>query len=383
MLRRETKSARAALSTAARELGTSFDAKPTFGKAFVDDKDEVATVAFAASLKGHPVCGKVLTATNSFGVMASIIFQDKGGDAAGWETLSASVPVVPAMELVELPGQTGTIAIPAEWKMTGGDPVVGSVVVEGPAGERVRREIFVSILTPQGFQNLHPLHPPRPEVMINEYLPPADAIEWVVAKQRTLPNVSWTATIDKWIANNPLEAQNPNDPAAKKSALTYEWTKHQGGNEIPEKSISTIATSHHPPFSWMMEINSIDAPVAVFNQRLLVMMEIYKSYSVDTSVVAENSRQNSERIIKKSQAQLRAMHDRFEATQATFRAAEKARHAGAMRTVEMIRGVRAVDDTQTGERTWADLNSIDKIVSERNAAEGYNRYKETPLELEH
>jgi hypothetical protein len=396
----EAKSVPAALNSALQDMSRWFDSRPNATSAFADAKDHRRGGApFTATLKGKPVKGLVFCVLGDTGADITVTYCRSDAPASEWAKLSngtdssaaAAVPGV-KMEEYAFPDGTGSVQFPAGWK-TSARTCIHGVRIEGPAGQWVTLGQSYSVNTPDSFivQNQMQLAasarqmgfpPPKQiEMLVAPYTGPLDALKNLVPQ---LSRMSQTrggpaVSLDKILEEpKPAQASFPNGQAAD---LYFAFTQTTGGVPAHYRSRSRIETWLIGTGAWSVYFTELVAPDASFDKDFPAMLAIATSLKLNSQAV----QRETGRAIDAQNANFRAMQ-RAHATQQEgfedyFKSMQRnstIRDRSAANFDEMIRGVRTVEDTRTGERTSVDLGNVDQIVDRLNEHDP-GRYEQIPL----
>jgi hypothetical protein len=136
------------------------------------------------------------------------------------------------------------------------------------------------------------------------------------------------------------------------------------------------------------------APDITFDRDLPVMNAIMTSVTLNMNVVNQRMQQdgaairqmgaeNEQRMLEEGREFRQQMDDQFNRFEERMAAQQQAMHDSASDTIEYIRGVRDVYDTQTGQMISVDLFNVNGIVAGMNDAAGDpNRFVQIPLRYE-
>jgi hypothetical protein len=120
--------------------------------------------------------------------------------------------------------------------------------------------------------------------------------------------------------------------------------------------------------TWIFVSSHVTSRVETFAQNLPVLMEIWGSAQTAQWVYTER--------LENAMRSLREANQIWEQSTANRQRSEEKVHN---MWIEVIRGTRIVEDTDTGRRTDVNLGWSTEIVQTLNHAEGRDRYREIPL----
>jgi hypothetical protein len=322
--------------------------------------------------------------------------------ASEWAKLSGgtnapAVAAAPAIKMEEyaFPDGTGTIQLPAGWK-TSARTCIQGVRIEGPAGQIVTLGQSYSVNTPDSFivQNQIQMAaqarqmgfpPPKPiEMLVAPYTAPAEALKNLVPQfsQMSQTRGGPAITLDKILEPpKPVQAGFPNGQAAE---VYFAVTRITGGVPTRYRSRARVETWVIGQGAWSMYVTELAAPDASFDKDLPVMLAIAGSLKMDSQAIQRETgraiqaqNQNFQAMQKAHATQVEAFDDYFKSQQRN----SLIRDRSATDFDEVIRGVRTVEDTRTGERTSVDLGNVNEIVDKLNEHDP-DRYIQIPLKDE-
>ena len=394
------KSLAAALSSALQDLAPCFDAKPTAASGFADAKDRRrGGAAFTATLKDKPVKGIVFCTLSDSGTEVTATYCFADAPASAWAKLSgeanagaAALPAGIKMEEYAFPDGTGTIQLPAGWK-TSARTCIHGVRIDGPASQWVTLGQSYSVSTPDSFivQNQRQLAmqaqqmgfpPPKQiEMLVAPYTGPLEALKNLVPQLSRMSQTRGgpSVTLDKILEEpKPTQASFPNGQAAD---VYFAFTQTTAGVPAHYRSRSRLETWLIGTGAWSVYFTELAAPDASFDKDFPVMLAIATSLKMNSQAV----QRETSRAIDAQNANFRAQQRAHATQQAAFDDYFKSmqrnstiRDRSAADFDEVIRGVRTVEDTRTGEHTSVDLGNVDQIVDRLNEHDP-GRYIQIPL----
>jgi hypothetical protein len=396
----EAKSVPAALGSALQDLSRWFDAKPNATGAFADAKEHRRGGApFTATLKGQPIKGLVFCTLGDNGADITVTYCLASAPASEWaklgssgETTASASPPGIKLEQYDFPDGTGSIQLPAGWK-TSARTCIQGVRIAGPAGQWVTLGQSYSVNMPKSFivQNQLELAeqarrmglpPPKQiEMFVAPYSGPADALKNLMPQISRMSQTHGgpAVRLDKFLEEpKPAQASFPNGQAAE---LCFAVVRTAEGVSTRYRSRARVETWVVGTGAWSMYFTELAAPEASFDKDLPTMLAIAHSLRMNSQAVQrETSRaidaQNTNfRALQRAHAtQQQAFDDYFKSLQHN----SLIRDRSITDFDEVIRGVRTVEDTRTGERTSVDLGNVDQIVDRLNAHDP-GRYVQIPL----
>jgi hypothetical protein len=381
-----TGSATVLLRQACAEVTSFFDnGRPQILGGFRDTQDRRVEVLFRATVRGAPVAGL------GFAVVAA------GTGAVGFafdnpQMIAQSLPrliqltgggsgAAPASGLnwreVPFPDGSGWMRLPDGWLITSAQK--GIVEARGPQGFVVR-DMWAPVYTRAAAQAaiqmtaqqsaylgiaLPPFvglvaDPTDPVSVLRELTPQFN----VLTRQSGMPPENILRIVE--VAPAPQEPGMPQSPGVSQAAfLDYEleW----GGVRYRRIALLTLGTVTAGG-SWIVVFSHVTSPVERFAQNLPVLMEIWGSAQTAQWVYTER--------LEIAMQSLREANQIWEQSTANRQRTEERIHT---MWIEVIRGTRIVEDTETGRRSNVNLGWSTEIVTTLNRHEGYNRYREIPL----
>jgi hypothetical protein len=371
-------SAKEGVLAALRELKNIFDEKPAISGAFGDATDKQCQTSFTTKLKGQAIKGTVLCGVGEKGAAISVVYDHADAPASEWADLIAALPTATKWVTHPLPGGSGTIQLPADWKITQSTQL-GSVIANGPSGQTVGLGIGAEVVDPRSFI--------AAQVRANGSMLVAPFSDPVTALKNLVPQLSSMSQraggpaiqLNRIITNSPASAQIPGGQAAW---ITSSLTKGSGPKAIVEREIALLECYPVGPMAWGFYTSYASGPEVSFDRDLPTMLQIAQSWKLNDQAVMSNSRQMIDaqnRSFAAFQDSMKAKNEAFDRYMQSTRNAERVRERSNANFDEIIRGYRTVADTQTGYRKDVDLGYSKQIVDKLNEKEGYNRYKEIPL----
>lgn len=355
-----------------RELSAAFGGSlvPTSG--FADAADREAQATFRAEADGLPVAGLLVSFGAGPGLLAATYDREERLRGSLPDLLSALRSAAPAGEgagrgappvrwtTAPLPDGSGTIRIPADWRVT--SAYQGAVDVAGPRGEAMSLGIGYPVATPAAATN--PLTGQLMDGLVSPPLDPVTAVQGLFPRvaeflQRANPAQPGLSGV------RVLEASAIPSSVGGPAAFIL-WEGLVGGR--PYRAFSLVDCS--PPTSgyWMLYSSTVSAPVEGFGAAFPVMMEAWGGWRVNPAVF----RQRLQRAYRTMRETHRLLTEAAETRSRSF-------DRSLADWTEVFRGSRVVEDTRTGERTDLDIGWVDRQVERLNEAAGYERYRQIPL----
>jgi hypothetical protein len=377
----DAKSAQAALQATLHDLGKFFDAKPTVGGAFVDDKDQRGGASFTAQLKGKDIKGSILCGIGDKGAAITVIYYNADAKPQEIAALVASMPAQIKWEEHQLPGGSGVVKTPSDWKITGASNI-GAVTTAGPGGQSVSLGDGAEVLAPNNWLAPNQMRTPVAQrMLVAPFAPPAQALKNLMPQISMLSQAKGgpALELEKIIKASPLNASLPNGQAQE---IYYAFAMGKPGAMVHYRGLAQLECYPISNDTWAYYFIGGSAPDTTFDRDLPVMIDIAKSWKLNDNAVANNTQQN----IAAQNQRFAAFEQSMKENQAAFdgymqsvRNSETVREKSNADFDEVIRGYRTVEDTKTGERTDVDLGNVHDIVQKMNEYDGADRYKEIPL----
>ncbi len=397
----------AALQATFPDLARHFGQRPTLLGAYEDGKDhQSAYVSFTAKLKGQDHKGFITTKLRDDGAVVFVVFARadvpreewakltaRPSDPAGERDLKIEMGMVP-LKPYTFPDRTGAVGIAEGW--TTNARTESNLLITGPADQRIHMA-FGGVLYSPNSDAVRRNAGGQLNLVVAPYNDdPVKALANIIratsaANQRT---GGPTVVPDRVIKVVPVKPRNPGGHGAQ---ITYDQTVTNKGQSKHYRVLVQFETS---PLTRMgtwgyYTFLQLMAPAETFDRDLPVMLA--QSFSLS---------ENEQAVMRKSQTEMEAAKKLAEARAAANAAIAKAnyqhnkdvsdasaRQSQAWRDAEVndaikhrsitdfdetIRGIRTVEDTQTGEKTSVNLGDVHQIVDNLNEHDP-GRYKEIPL----
>jgi hypothetical protein len=403
-----------ALQATLRDLTQYFGVRPQVKSAYVDVKDPSSGNArFAVTANGRNLQGFILGRIVPAGTNVAVVFAVASTPPDEWKRLTRahSAPSSAGPSVAEkaggapgpgaahlplrqfnFPDGTGSIGLPEGWR-TKSQSEMGGIVVQGPGDQSMRLGVPATVVTPnsQMARMQRQFRGPRaPAMLVAPFSTPLEVFE-ILTPQFSRASVSQggpSFAIDNPVLLGTYEARQPGGRAAQLGVGVTERQRHY-------KSFVQIEIDPMPPDSFMMVQTIYRAPDATFDRDVPVMVEIANSVRENGQVIWRKTnqqiaaqrqqndafqsaqRQKSDAFYDQLHANQRASDERIQQTRDSERASNEGLRS-ADDTDEYIRGVRTVEDKQTGEQASVDLGYVDKVVDGLNEHDP-DRYRQIPL----
>jgi len=420
--RTDAKSLTEALRLTEGDLTGYFGVAPSIFRAFADSKDPQAGGAtFVVAAKGGQVKGLVTAQVGEPKTRVTVVYIRADAPPSEWGRLlpppaapsrpavaegtpggsagaSTKQPAGPAgsapaassgvaqvgLHSYVFPDGTGSIGLAQGWT-TSAQSATQAVTLKGPDDAMAMSGASYSVLPPRSTL------PRGPTTLVAAYGKPIEVFSALVPQwsRMSVQKGGPSLAIDSLTK---LSDSN----GGQMSILRYGITEtSSGGGRKHYQAMGWVRVTPLPPASFLVRLTQVRAPDATFERDKPVMFEMLNSLKTNDAAIQE-----------KSSRALSAQKQRFEAQQSRMHAQQAANdaqhkqywaHQKAMEEQhkayydsqnerlrsndnfdEYIRGVRTVEDTQTGVKTSVDLGNVDKVVDDLNEHDP-GRYKEIPL----
>jgi hypothetical protein len=389
---------RAALQQTLADLTRYFGTAPSVFSAFADSKDPHAGGAtFLVTARGVKMKGLVKCQLGAATTRVVVIYIRADATGAQWAALvqpPQEPPAKPAAEgaasgttatgsttvskgpltTYNFPDGTGSVGLAEGWT-TNAQTVTRLVLLLGPKDQSVSLGGLYTVVTPASTL------PHVPGELRGSYGSAAEVFAALVPQFSAMSAKQGgpTRTVDHLV-----KVDDPKHVLASVQMTVLRF----GVTEIAPGG----GSKHYQAMVWMglgpvrhgtffVTLTNMRAPDATFEKDKPVMFEMLTSVKNNDAVIQ-----------RKASKELAAQNQRFEAQQKAMRAQQAANDAQHQQFWdrqreqarsndnfdEYIRGVRTVEDTQTGVKTSVDLGNVTKIVDDLNEHDP-GRYKEIPL----
>lgn len=400
--RTDAKTLTAALQLTRTDLTRYFGAAPSVFSAFADSKDpQSGGATFLVSAQGGQLKGLVTCQVGDAKTRVAVSYIRADAPAAEWGRLvqqppaaaaspAAAAPVPPPeptgpapvtatgvahvpLRSYNFPDGTGSVGLAEGWT-TDAQSATHLALLHGPNDE------LVSVGASYSVQGPRSTLPRGPTALVAQYGPPIEVFAALVPQfsQMSLRQNGPSLTLDHLTK----VADENAGPKRQVSVLRYGITETApGGARKHYQAMGWVGVSPMPPGMFMVTLTQVRAPDATFEKMKPLMFQMVNSIKTNDAVIQ-----------RKSSAQLSAQRQRFDAQQARMRSQQAANDAQHKQYYERqnetarrndnfdeyIRGVRTVEDTQTGVKTSVDLGNVDKVVDTLNEHDP-GRYRQIPL----
>jgi hypothetical protein len=351
-----------------REVAPFFDRRPEALWAFAESRDQYAEAAFRVTSRQLPLTGVAFATLGAGGGTLGFVFDTPNALAQSlprlFELTGASqggpatgcAPSPQRWQVVPFPDGSGQVQLPEGWHITGASQ--GAVSAEGPQG-LINRAIRMTVMTPAAAAQ-SPAPVPLPVADPTDPATPLLAV-WAYAavlnQQQGLPS----ARVSRVLHVTPM----PLVSGFIHNALVEFEVDFRGR---PYRAIAHVLVSGVMDAFYLYKESNGFAPAECFAEFLPTLWQILGSAQTASHVFTEilqrahQSQQEAHEIWWESARNRERIQDRI--------------HPDA---IETIRGMRVVEDTDTGNRTDVNLGYSADIVRRLNNQEGRDRYREIPL----
>jgi hypothetical protein len=255
-----------------------------------------------------------------------------------------------ALRPVPLPDGSGTLRLPAGWKI--GSAHQGMVSAAGPHGS-VDLGIWFPVMTPEAASQMYA----RPSIVA-----PYGGV--VQAIQQVVPQFLRTSGVTGWrmlrvIGRAPASAPNG------KGEFVHIESEFAGKGRF--QTVALVMMMPTGDGSWIFYYSSVTSPSKSFAQNLPVLAKIWGSWKVSDHIYQQRlsnalaSMKETGRILRETNRNTQDAYDRSN------------RAWG-----HTIRGTWVYEDTETGKRYEATYDDMDQRLAAKNRAAGYERYRQIP-----
>ena len=300
------------------------------------------------------------------------------------------------MKIYQFPDNTGSISIADGWT-TQAQSDLAPVVIKGPAGQTITMGASFSVQTPDSptlqmqRQNdawsIHisgkPL--PHPAMLIAPFCGPVEAMTTLIPQVAAMtPPGQPKVSIDHI---QQVQALQPNMQGGRAAVVTYNVTQTDSqGQQKHFRATSQVECSLIGSVgAWMVSVSEAAAPTETFDHDWPLMLAMMRSNSENSQVCQQIISSNAKALSDAQQSQFDAGQKAHRDQMAGFDAQNKAWAQNEVQKdrnnadfIEVIRGERAIVDTTTGGKGYADLSDAGKVAEDLNARDP-GRYRELPL----
>jgi hypothetical protein len=388
----------AALQLTLADLTRYFGAAPSVYRAFGDSKDPHSGGAtFLVTTKGVKMKGLVTCKVGETTTKVAVVYIRADATAAQWAQLvgppaepsdKASVGAAPAaaapsesvaginvsLRSYSFPDGTGSVGLAEGWT-TNAQTVMRPAVLLGPKDQAVTLGGLFSVQTPSS-----PL-PRYPGALVAPMGSASEVFATLVPQfsQLSAKQGGPTRAVDHLVTvdDAPHVLATP-----QQSVLRYGVTETQpSGGSKHYQGMAWMALAPAKNGTFFVRLVQIRAPDATFEKDKPVMLAMLKSVKTNETTIQNKSNQQLAAQKQRFDAQQKALHAQQAANDSQHQQYYDSQREQARRNDnfdEYIRGVRTVEDTRTGVKTSVDLGNVDKVVEDLNQADP-GRYKEIPL----
>jgi hypothetical protein len=392
---------KAALETALKDLSVHFDAKPAARGAFTDARNQRwGGAPFEAKLKGRPIKGLVLCSVGEHGTDLAVAYCRADAPASEWAKRGAGHPGVAdrtrgKMTEYRFPDGTGSIQLPEGWKTSARTAIQG-VPIEGPAGQLVTIGQSISINTPDSIAVQTQLQlqaqarqmgfppPPGVDLLVAPFAEPAETVKLLIPQLSHIGQRKGGPALRLERFLEPPKPAAPMMPNGKAASLYFAITRTVADKATLYRARADIENWVIGPGAWTMTYTEVAAPDATFDEDLPVMGAIVKSLKTDPGALRRETGRAIQAMNQRFAVYQQARATRAKAFDDYFQSQQRnsiIRDRAAVDFDEVIRGVRTVENTRTGERHSVDLGNVNEIVEELNRPEA-GRFVQIPLRNE-
>jgi hypothetical protein len=255
-----------------------------------------------------------------------------------------------ALRSVPLPDGSGTLRLPAGWRI--GSAQQGMVSAAGPHGS-VDLGIWLPVMTPEAAAQMYT----RPSIVA----PYGDVVQ---AIRQVVPQFVKASGLSGWrlvrvIGRAPASAPNG------KAEFVHIESEFAGRGRF--QTVALVMMMPTGGGNWIFYYSSVTSPSKSFARNLPVLAKIWGSWKVSDHVYQQRL-SNALASMKETGRILRETH------QNTQDAYDRSNRAWG----HNIRGTWVYEDTETGKRYETPYNDMDQRLETKNRAAGYERYRQIP-----
>jgi hypothetical protein len=418
----EAKTNTAALQATFPDVARFLGGAPTILKAYEDQRDHKSAFAsFTGSLQGEPVKGFATTRLKEQGAVVVVVLARATATQAQWaELLERAVPAPGAkggpgspavgrqdngpqdikaqmaavpLRTYEFPDGTGSVGLADGWNTTA--QTESNLLITGPAGQKIRMAIGGTFYTPNSA--LIRQGGARQNAAIAPYSDdPATALANIIGANSVVNqrNGGAALALERIVSVKPIPAAPGGGPGAQ---IVYDQANTDHGVVQHYRILfqfRLMPLSNLGAWGYYGQIYLM-APQETYERDLPVMMAQAWSLKEDAAAVGRKSAAEiaaaNELARQKREAAQRLAEQRYGQTEAIERQSQERSQANAdadrasterLRIAddgdEVIRGIRTVQDTRTGQKTSVNLGDVDNVVDRLNEIDP-GRYRQIPL----
>jgi hypothetical protein len=397
----------AALQATYPDLARYFGARPTILGAYEDGRDhKSAFVSFSAKANDQAIKGFITTRLHDEGAVVFLVFGRADASHEEWAKLTARPTLSSGerdlkteMALVPIKpytfrDNTGAIGLAEGW--TTNAVTESNLLITGPADQKIRMAFGGQLYTPDSDTVRRNRNGALNLVVAPYSDDPAKALGNIIRANSAASGRTGGPTVvpERIIKVVPVKARNPGGHAAQ---ITYDQTITTKGAsrryrvliQFEVSPLTRMGTWGYYTFLQLM------SPPESYDQDLPVMLAQSFSLAENADVIMAKSQKEMDAARKLAEAQRKAADEIAKAHYQHNKdvADASARQSKAWRDDEIndaikhrsitdfdetIRGIRTVEDTQTGEKTSVNLGDVHQIVDNLNYHDP-GRYREIPL----
>ncbi|HEX4055285.1 MAG TPA: hypothetical protein VHX86_13560 [Tepidisphaeraceae bacterium] len=383
----DSNTVQAAIVATLHDLTRMLDDKPMVQGAFADAQQQRRGGAtFTGMFHGHAIRGTIMCGIGDKGAAVTVIYARADAPAADWAKLLAALPLDAQLQEHPIGDGAGTIGIPAGWKITSSSNV-GAVAVTGPGRQDVSLGLGLEVVTPDSMAAATQRQlsyggqvNPAMRLLVAPYTAPVDALKNLtpqlseMSQSRGGPSI----VLDQILETETVPAQLPGGQAQR---IYFSSDHSQNGQTVHRRAWAQMECYPVGSGTWGIYCSEVSSPDASFDRDLPTMVAIAKSWKLNDSVVQQHTQQNiaaqNQRFAAFEQS-MREKQDAFDSYLKSVQHNELIQERSNANFDEVIRGYRTVYDTETGQRTSADLGNVNEIVNSLNEYDP-GRYVQIPL----
>ena len=293
-----------------------------------------------------------------------------GGAQAGSESAVAHLP----LRTYTFPDGTGSIGLAEGWTTNAQSATRGSVL-KGPNDASASLGAMYSVVMPGSSL------PRTPGTLVAAPGTPAAVLQAVVPQfsQMSVRQGGPSLAIDHL---SKVADEKPIVPGGQRWVLRYGITETtSGGSHKHYLAMAWVEVNPVHRGSFMVGLTQVRAPDATFDKAKPVMFQMLNSVRTNDAVILRKSANQvaaQKRWFNNQQQALRQQQAANDAQHKGYYEAQRERARSNDNFDEYIRGVRTVEDTQSGVKTSVDLGNVDKVVDTLNEGDP-GRYRQIPL----